>query len=94
LHPAVLRLVQMTIDAADAAGIPVSMCGEMAGDPRYTRLLLGMGLRAFSMQPGSLPEIKAVVRDCDLGRARALVKEMMQHLDYESPERVVEDLNR
>jgi len=94
LHPAVLRLIKMTIDAADAAGIPVSMCGEMAGDPRYTRLLLGMGLRELSMQPGSLPEIKAIVRNCDLARARALVQELMQHLDYETPERVVEELNR
>ena len=94
LHPAVLRLIKMTIDAANAAGIPVSMCGEMAGDPRYTRLLLGMGLRAFSMQPGSLPEIKAIVRDCDLGRARELVDGLMQQLDYETPERVVAQLNR
>ena len=94
LHPAVLRLIKMTIDAAKAAGIPVSMCGEMAGDPRYTRLLLGMGLRELSMQPGSLPEVKAVVRDCDLGRARSLVEDMMRHLDYETPEQVVEELNR
>lgn len=54
LHPAILRLIQMVINAGEKAGIPVSMCGEMAGDPRYIPLLIGMGLREFSMQPGSL----------------------------------------
>ena len=48
LNPAVLRLIGMTIDAGRNTGIPVSRCGEMAGDPRYVKLLLGMGLRGFS----------------------------------------------
>ena len=46
------------------------------------------------MQPGSLPEIKAIIRDCDLGRAQTLVDRLMQQLDYETPQRVVEQLNR
>ncbi len=53
LHPSVLQLIQMTIHAANNAGIPISMCGEMAGDPLFTQLLLGMGLRELSMQPGA-----------------------------------------
>jgi phosphotransferase system enzyme I (PtsI) len=60
-HPAILRLIRMTIEAARDLNRPVSMCGEMAGDPRFTRLLLGLGLREFSMQPGALLDVKEVV---------------------------------
>lgn len=70
LHPAVLRLIHTTIQAAEKHSISVSMCGEMAGDPRYTRLLLGLGLREFSMHPASLLEIKRIVRDSDLAELR------------------------
>ncbi|HYW02736.1 MAG TPA: phosphoenolpyruvate--protein phosphotransferase, partial [Gammaproteobacteria bacterium] len=61
LHPAVLQLISMTIEAGREADIPVAMCGEMAGDPQYTRLLLGMGLSEFSMQPATLLEVKRIV---------------------------------
>ena len=66
LHPAVLRLIQMTIDAGVQGGIPVAMCGEMAGDPRYTRLLLGLGLTEFSMHPANVLEIKRIIRESGL----------------------------
>jgi len=65
LHPAVLRLIRMTIRAGETAGIPISMCGEMASDPHYTRLLLGLGLREFSMQPGSLLAVKRIINNSD-----------------------------
>lgn len=74
LHPAVLRLIGTTIAAGRAANIPVAMCGEMAGDPRYTKLLLGMGLKEFSMHPSALLEIKKLVREsshADLARFAA-----------------------
>jgi phosphotransferase system enzyme I (PtsI) len=58
LHPAVLHLVAMTIRNANKAGVPVAVCGEMAGDVQLTRLLLGLGLRQFSMHPAQLPSIK------------------------------------
>ena len=61
LHPAVLKLIQLTLSAGHKANIPVSMCGEMAGDPRYTRLLLGMGLRDFSAHPATVLEVKSVI---------------------------------
>ncbi len=61
LHPAVLRLIQFATAAADRAGIPINLCGEMAGDPRLTKLLLGLGLRHFSMSAPSLPRIKKQV---------------------------------
>jgi phosphoenolpyruvate-protein phosphotransferase (PTS system enzyme I) len=93
LHPAVLRLIKMTIDAAEHAGIPVSMCGEMAGDTRYTRLLLGLGLREFSMQPGALLEIKHIVREARIRDLRQRVEELWRHLDSANLEELVDELN-
>ncbi len=61
MHPAVLRLIRHTIEAGENNNIPVSMCGEMAGDPAYTRLLLGLGLREFSMDPATLLAVKREV---------------------------------
>jgi phosphotransferase system enzyme I (PtsI) len=65
LHPSVLKLIYLTIVAGRQAGIPVAMCGEMAGDTRYIRLLLGLGLREFSMHPMSLLEVKNIVTSSD-----------------------------
>ncbi len=65
-HPAVLRLIAHVIGEANRSGIHVGMCGELAGDPLATRLLLGMGLRAFSMSAGSIPGIKQQVRETTL----------------------------
>ncbi|MGZ9895883.1 phosphoenolpyruvate--protein phosphotransferase [Bordetella bronchiseptica] len=62
LHPAVLRLVANTINAGERAGKPVAVCGEMAGDARLTRLLLGLGLTEFSMHPQQLLDVKREVR--------------------------------
>lgn len=77
LHPAVLRLIKMTIDAGKAAGITVAMCGEMAGDPRYTRLLLGMGLSEFSMHHTALPEVKRVINSSSIDALVPLVEELL-----------------
>jgi phosphotransferase system enzyme I (PtsI) len=60
-HPAVLRLIRMVIEEGDKAGIPVGMCGEMAGDERATELLFGMGLREFSMVAPSIPAVKEII---------------------------------
>jgi phosphotransferase system enzyme I (PtsI) len=67
LHPAVLQLIARTIQEANRAGVPVAVCGEMAGDPAMTRLLLGMGLREFSMHPAQLLRVKQEVihADCE-----------------------------
>ncbi|MGH1537333.1 MAG: phosphoenolpyruvate--protein phosphotransferase, partial [Gammaproteobacteria bacterium] len=61
LHPSVLKLINITLQAGRRADIPVAMCGEMAGDPRYTRLLLGLGLTEFSAHPSNLLEIKQII---------------------------------
>jgi phosphocarrier protein FPr len=72
LHPSVLRLVGATADAAAAAGIWVGVCGELAGDPLATGVLLGLGVRELSMSSPSIPLVKRAVADTDLGRAHAL----------------------
>jgi len=64
-HPAVLRLVREVIDAGAAAGIPVAMCGEMAGDLRFIPLLLGMGLRELSMQPAAILDVRERIAELD-----------------------------
>jgi len=66
LHPAVLNLIAMTIEAGHKAGIDVAVCGEMAGDVKLTRLLLGMGLREFSMHPAQLLAVKQEILASDL----------------------------
>lgn len=93
LHPAVLRLIAMVIQAGAAAGKPVAMCGEMAGDPRFTRLLLGLGLRELSMQPGSLLEIKEIVRGARIGALHRAATDLLARMDDEEPERLLEALN-
>jgi phosphoenolpyruvate-protein phosphotransferase (PTS system enzyme I) len=62
LHPAILRLIQQTIEAGHRAGIPVAMCGEMAGEPLYIPILLGLGLDELSMNPMSIPRVKRIIR--------------------------------
>ena len=70
LHPAVLRLIHLTIEAGERSGVPVAMCGEMAGDPRHTRLLLGLGLTEFSMHPASVLEVKRIIIDSNVAELR------------------------
>jgi phosphotransferase system enzyme I (PtsI) len=76
-HPAVLQLVAQTIRAGERAGKPVAVCGEMAGDLEATRLLIGMGLRSFSMHPASLLRVKRDILRCDAGRLRARVARLL-----------------
>ncbi len=93
LHPAVLRLIKMTIDAGERAGIPVAMCGEMAGDPRYTRLLLGMGLGEFSMHHTSLQEVKNVINSSNIESLRPVVNELVYNTRPGEIRSSVESLN-
>jgi len=83
-HPAVLRLLQQTIAQARAAGKHVSVCGEMAGDPAFTELLLGMGLRSFSMHPAQIASIKQRVLRTDARRWAACIEDV---LASDEPER-------
>lgn len=81
LHPSVLRLIATTIDAGKEAGIPVAMCGEMAGDIRYTRLLLGLGLAEFSMHPATLLEVKKIIRESDTASLKRFAHKVMSTHD-------------
>jgi phosphotransferase system enzyme I (PtsI) len=93
IHPAVLRLIHMTIEAGRVTSTPVAMCGELAGDPRYTRLLLGMGLREFSMQPGALLDIKEIIRRSDIAALGPQVAVLFERLDECDPARLVDEIN-
>jgi phosphotransferase system enzyme I (PtsI) len=93
LHPAVLRLLVRVIRAGRQSAVPVAVCGEMAGDPRYTRLLLGMGLREFSMYPAVLPEVKDIIRHSHVGRLRAQVRHAMSCPDLDSISTLVDEIN-
>ncbi len=92
LHPAVLKLIALTISAAKQNNIPVSMCGEMAGDPLFTRLLLGMGLTELSMQPGALLESREVVRNSHLPELSKRAASFIERLDHEAPLALFEEL--
>jgi phosphotransferase system enzyme I (PtsI) len=86
LHPALLRLIKGVIDAGKRAGIPVSMCGEMAADPLFAVVLLGLGLEIFSMNPSSIPIVKNVIRslryrDCKRIAEMALQKKTAQEIE-------------
>jgi phosphotransferase system enzyme I (PtsI) len=76
LHPAVLKLLAMAIASAGRARVPIAVCGEMAGEPQLTRLLLGMGLRNLSMHPAHLLTIKQRVLTTDVAAANPLIARM------------------
>jgi phosphotransferase system enzyme I (PtsI) len=76
-HPAVLRLIKNVVDVGHKRGIPVTLCGEMAGDPWGCVVLLGLGVDGFSMSPMSLVEVKNTIRSITLERARALADEVL-----------------
>ncbi len=92
LHPAVLSLIQMTIKAGERARIPVSMCGEMAGDRRYTRLLLGLGLTRFSMHPSALIEVKQMVNSADRAELRGMASRLLKIHDGQRFSELLEQL--
>ena len=74
LHPAVLRLIRLAVDAAEARGRWVGVCGELAGDPAATALLVGLGVRELSLAPPAIPAVKHAVRQASAAEARALAK--------------------
>ncbi|MDP6388471.1 MAG: phosphoenolpyruvate--protein phosphotransferase [Alphaproteobacteria bacterium] len=93
LHPAVLRLIQFSAEAAFRARIPISVCGEMAGDPRYTALLLGLGVRELSMAAANLPRVKQRVRQIDLMAATQRAQMIMDQADSRRIAVLLDDFN-
>ncbi len=78
LHPAVLRIIRWVVQAAHQAGIPVAICGEMAAEPAYAVVLLGLGLDELSMNPVSIPKVKKVLRMSRFEETRSLVEKIFQ----------------
>jgi phosphotransferase system enzyme I (PtsI) len=94
LHPAVLQLIAMTIAAGHKAGIDVAVCGEMAGDPKLTRLLLGLGLREFSMHPAQLLSVKQEILNSDLGQIAPIMRRIMRSMEPEVISEAVDQLRQ
>jgi phosphotransferase system enzyme I (PtsI) len=93
LHPAVLRLIGLAIGSATKAGVPIAVCGEMAGELQLTRLLLGFGLREFSMHPSHLLAVKQRVLTSDVKASEALVERIRRIDDPEKLAPLLERLN-
>lgn len=93
LHPAVLRLIQISTSAANRAGIPISLCGEMAGDPRYTMLLLGLGLTELSMTPSAVPRVKRRIRGLNMTSVRKHSTAIMEQNDAQQIAQMLDDFN-
>jgi phosphoenolpyruvate-protein phosphotransferase len=81
LHPAVLRLMQFATEAALRLRMPVSVCGEMAGNPKLVPLLLGLGIRSFSMNAAAIPRVKQAVRALDIGDCARFARRVMEQSD-------------
>ena len=92
LHPAVLQLLAMTISAGTKAGVPVAVCGEIAGDIKLTRLLLGLGLREFSMHPAQLLSVKQEILNSDIALLEPHVKRILRNYEPAAIAEAVERL--
>jgi phosphotransferase system enzyme I (PtsI) len=92
LHPAVLRLIQFAAEAANAAGIKVSVCGEMAGDERLAPVLLGFGITELSMSPASLPRVKKRILELTYSALQGRVRRITTLADPAKVRKVVDEL--
>jgi len=90
LHLSILRLVKRVIDAGHQIGKPVGMCGEMAADPSFTKILIGMGLDEFSMSPLSIPRIKKIIRSTSLVKAQELANRILATAEQEEVSKIIE----
>lgn len=93
-HPAVLKMIQHIIRTANRMEKGVSVCGEMAGDPDFTRVLLGMGLRRFSMNPNNLLAVKNIVLQSDTEQLEHDIAKLLRNEDPEKSEKLIKAMNR
>ena len=93
LHPSVLRLIQLSANAAFRARIPINICGEIAGDPNYTALLVGLGLRDLSMAPSSIPKVKERIRNMDSTAAATRANLILEQVDSGRIITLLDDFN-
>jgi phosphoenolpyruvate-protein phosphotransferase len=94
LHPGLLRLVQFTVEASLRLRKPVSVCGEMAANPKLTPLLLGLGLRCLSMNASAVPRVKQVVRSVSIDACARLARRVMEQAEPAAIRALVEDFGR
>ncbi len=92
LHPAVLRLIAQILRVGHEHGTPVAVCGEIAGDPRMTRLLLALGLKEFSLHPATLLEVRRVIRESDWAQLQAAAPKLLAARDRRGIERWIESV--
>ncbi len=93
LHPAILQLIAHVLKTGHRAGVPVALCGEMAGDLSLTRLLLGLGLRQYSMHSAHLLDVKQRILQTDYTRVRPLARRMLRMHDPHRLRAALEQLN-
>jgi phosphoenolpyruvate-protein phosphotransferase len=93
-HPAVLRMMRTAVEAGHRAGIPVSICGELAGDPDATPLLIGFGLDELSMNAHCVPEVKAVIRKLSAAKCRNLAKRALKREDSEEVRQLLKNAKK
>ncbi len=94
LHPAILRMLKIVFDSARKADLPVSLCGEMAAEPEFTALLLGLGLREFSVQPRALGPVREAIRRADMAPAGALAEAALRSATAEEVRSLLEVSNQ
>ena len=94
LNSAVLNLIKMTIDAGAENNIPVAMCGEMAGDTNYIRLLMGMGLTSFSMHPSAIPEVKNIITNTNTSKIKNITEKIIDSDDTDEKIKLLNALNK
>ena len=93
LHPAVLRLIQFTLEAARRNNKPASVCGEIAGDPRFAPLLIGLGVRELSMAWQSIPRVKQRIRVLKTGPATRRAFAILDQTDENKVAALLDDFN-
>jgi len=91
MHPAVLMALQHVVDAAKFAGIPVGLCGELAGDPAGALLLMGMGYDSLSMNAASLPKVKSVIRKFSLTQAQQMLHKALEQAGADGVQQVIQE---
>jgi phosphotransferase system enzyme I (PtsI) len=89
LHPAILRMIKQVCDAGAAADVPVSLCGEMGGDPLFTWVLVGLGVEELSMHPGAIPVVKSIIRGSRIDEMRGLAARILATSTAEEAEELV-----
>ena len=91
-NPAVLTLIKKVIESANKSKIDVTVCGEMAGEKSYTKLLLGLGLKSFSMHPQAIPEVKNIILNSDINKIKRKVNAILKSNNRSQRQKLISNL--